>query len=212
MSNFRTINNYNWFENWEERITTSSSTEWITKSQIRAALGLIKDNFLIRFVEKSPPTKKSLVEMFVTKNPEDISNLLAFIGRNYLTREGETGGVKIDQNLRMLVGEERENRFYLIKIGILDNKSLLEFIVENGARMMKQREELLTLLAEKIETEGRIIKNLKIDVKDSDGDTPIHRAAREDKTDTVKFLLSAGADPYITNKDGKTARDVDRTG
>ena len=107
----------------------------------------------------------------MTRDDGDISNLLAFIERNY-TRDGETGEVKIDQNLQKLVGEEGENRFYLVKIGILDNKSLLLFIVENGARMMKQREELLTLLAEKIETEGGdvgIIKNLKIVLPSSIG-------------------------------------------
>ena len=51
-----------------------------------------------------------------------------------------------------------------------------------------------------------------IDVKTDFGNTPIHLAAVNGKTDTVKFLLSARADPYITNKDGKTARDVDTTG
>ena len=51
-----------------------------------------------------------------------------------------------------------------------------------------------------------------IDVKDNDGWALIHEAAVNGKTDTVKLLLSARADPYITNKKGETARDVDTTG
>ena len=47
--------------------------------------------------------------------------------------------------------------------------------------------------------------------KNNDGNTPIHWAARKGHADTVKVLLSAGADPYITNKQGETARDVDTT-
>ena len=37
-----------------------------------------------------------------------------------------------------------------------------------------------------------------IDEKANDGETPIAASAREGHTDTVRFLLSAGADPYIS--------------
>ena len=57
-----------------------------------------------------------------------------------------------------------------------------------------------------------ISQGVDVNKKDSYGWTPIHEAARNYKTDTVKVLLSAGADPYITNKKGETARDVDTTG
>ena len=49
-------------------------------------------------------------------------------------------------------------------------------------------------------------------VKNNYGHTPLHRGARWGRTDTVKLLLDRGADPYITNEDGKTARDLDTTG
>ena len=55
-------------------------------------------------------------------------------------------------------------------------------------------------------------RGANIEEKDNDGDTPIYRAAEGGHTDTVKLLLDRGADPYITNKEEKTARDLDRTG
>ena len=53
-----------------------------------------------------------------------------------------------------------------------------------------------------------------VNKKDYLGNSLIHLAARDGQTqtDTVKFLLAAGANPYITNKSGKTARDVDTSG
>merc|ERR1712173_273642 len=118
----------------------------------------------------------------------DISNLLAFIGR-HITRD-ETGRYIPEQNVKKLIGGEGEHRFYLVKTKALGDKSgdksLLQYIVDNGARMMKQREELLDLLAEKIEcvyekvswdryhldqkaTESKLIRNLKLGLPPSIG-------------------------------------------
>ena len=92
------------------------------------------------------------METFVTRDAENIGNLLAFIGRN-VQRDERT--IKPDPRLEMLIGGEGLDRFYLFKThSLADNlgeKSILEYIVDNGARMMKQREELLDLLVEKIE-------------------------------------------------------------
>ena len=55
-----------------------------------------------------------------------------------------------DPRITNLIGEEGRQRFYLIRTKKLGNISLLQYIVEN-APMAKQREELLDLLAKKIE-------------------------------------------------------------
>ena len=124
-----------------------------------------------------------LVELFVTRDAGDISNLLSFIGRHIL-RDGETNeGEDNCKIMKILSGEEEERRFYLVKTKTLEDKfgnqrSLLQYLVDNGARMMKQREELLDLLAEKIErknlfdgkaTENQIIKMLKLGLPSSAG-------------------------------------------
>ena len=55
-------------------------------------------------------------------------------------------------------------------------------------------------------------KGAKINEKNNDGDTPIHTAAVDGKNWLVQRLFGAGADIYIANNRGLTARDVDRTG
>lgn len=42
------------------------------------------------------------------------------------------------------------------------------------------------------------------DAKDDDGNTPLHLAAYIGHINGVKYLLSHGADPHITNNDGET--------
>ena len=92
----------------------------------------------------------------MTRDGGDISNLLAFFGR-HVRGDGETGEDEENRKkMKILIGEEGENRFYLVKTKALEDKfgnkrSLLQYIVDNGSRMMKQREELIDLLAEKIE-------------------------------------------------------------
>ena len=58
-----------------------------------------------------------------------------------------------------------------------------------------------------------LLKNgANIDQKNTYGDTPIHTAALEGKNVLVQQMLEAGADIYIANNIGLTARDDDRTG
>ena len=52
----------------------------------------------------------------------------------------------VDPRMKMLTGLEGEQRFYLVKTRVLGDKSILQYILDNGQRMMKQREELLDLL------------------------------------------------------------------
>ena len=87
-----------------------------------------------------------------------------------------------DEMKKMLIGGEGEDRFYLVKSDVLEGKSLLMYIVDNGPRMMKQREDLLHVLAKHVENvnsdgkpldqkqiELRIINNLKLGLPSSTG-------------------------------------------
>ncbi|KAK7495881.1 hypothetical protein BaRGS_00012871, partial [Batillaria attramentaria] len=42
------------------------------------------------------------------------------------------------------------------------------------------------------------------------GDTPLHVAVRETSVEAIRFLVFAGADPNITNKDGLVCRMLTR--
>ena len=105
--------------------------------------------------------------MFVTRDAENISNLLAFIGRHIKMKmhqnEDEhemTEKFTPDPRIKNLIGEEGRQRFYLIRTKKLGNISLLQYIVEN-APMAKQREELLDLLAKKIECDYEMESGIK---------------------------------------------------
>ena len=54
-------------------------------------------------------------------------------------------------------------------------------------------------------------KGAKVNVKTSNGDTPLHYAAMAHQVESVKSLLEAGADPQSKNKDGDTPEDWCRT-
>jgi ankyrin repeat protein len=49
-----------------------------------------------------------------------------------------------------------------------------------------------------------IEEGLDVDVKTTDGETPLHWAVRSSSEDIVEYLLSLGADPNIRSKDGLT--------
>ena len=121
-----------------------------------------------------------LVEMFLTQDVQNISCLLAFIGRHTRVRDDESGVFFTDDRMKKLIGGEGLGRFYQVKTKMLKDKSLLQYVVDNGARMMKQREELLELLEQKVERYGiahlrdkathkRIIENLKLGLPSSIG-------------------------------------------
>ena len=137
-----------WSQQMEENILSSySSDENYNNIFISIALSLNKDDFLIKFIKKVSQKKGKLVDSFLTKDAGDISNFLGFIGRH--VRRNERGLlVASDQNIKMLIGGEREDRFYLVKTEAFGaetgdksgDRSLLQYIVDNGVRMMKQRE------------------------------------------------------------------------
>ena len=88
--------------------------------------------------------------MFVTRDAENISNLLDFIGR-HITKNKKAKKEIADQRIKKLIGGKGRERFYLIETKALGEKSLLQYLVDNGKLMLKQREELLDLLSKKIE-------------------------------------------------------------
>ena len=59
---------------------------------------------------------------------------------------------------------------------------------------------------------GKLSANTLINKKNDEGETPIHLAAQMGKTLLVETLLKSGADIYIANNRGLTARDDDKTG
>ena len=88
--------------------------------------------------------------MFVTRDAENISNLLDFIGR-HVGKNKKAKKEIADQRIKKLIGGKGRERFYLIETKALGEKSLLQYLVDNGKLMLKQREELLDLLSKKIE-------------------------------------------------------------
>ena len=46
-----------------------------------------------------------------------------------------------------------------------------------------------------------------VNATDKDGETPLFKAVREQRTDTVWFLLEHGADPNVRNTAGRLATD-----
>ena len=50
--------------------------------------------------------------------------------------------------------------------------------------------------------------NADVNAVDENGDTPLHRAAENEKYDSVKILLEHGANKEITNREGKTPKDI----
>lgn len=49
---------------------------------------------------------------------------------------------------------------------------------------------------------------ISLDLVDTSGNTPLHMAARYNRIDIARMLLTGGADKGITNKAGKTAREL----
>ena len=120
---------------------------------------------------------------------DDISNVMSFVKRNV---KETTESVRTDARMKRLIGGEGDKRFYLLKTRSLGDRSLLEFIVNNGPRMTTQRDELLDLLAERIEcfdvrggrkedqkTKNTIIENLKSGLPSSSGLTDCIKTTEE---------------------------------
>jgi len=53
-----------------------------------------------------------------------------------------------------------------------------------------------------------IKKGAKVNVKNFEGFTPLHEAARINQGDTVALLIEKGAELNVINKEGKTAMDL----
>ena len=50
-------------------------------------------------------------------------------------------------------------------------------------------------------------RGAKVNVRSSDGDTPLHWAARANNVECVKLLLDAGADPLAKDEEGRFPKD-----
>ena len=180
-----------WSKQTEEKILSSYSSKENYKVYIAAALAQNKQDFLMKFIKKVSEKKEKVVESLLTKDAEDISNLLAFIRRQVTRKDGVD---TTDKKIKMLIGGEGGNRFYLVKTKVLGDKSLIQYIAENGPRMIMQREDLIDLLAKCVEhvdsekeieildpkeIELKIINNLKLGLPSSRGLTECIKMTEE---------------------------------
>lgn len=73
-----------------------------------------------------------------------------------------------DAKKKMLMGGEGQQKVYLVKSDVLEGKSLLQYIVDNGSRMMKQRQDLIDVLARNVKTfdsKGKVLDRKQIKLK-----------------------------------------------
>ena len=147
----RILWNHHWWSNRKDLLreflfddSKQSSFNYFTA----AALANNHDGLLFKFIRRNNKKISNPIEVLVTSYREDISSLFAFIKRNMRKSP--------DSGLKELIGREGDGRFYLIPMKTLMGKSLLEYIVDNGPRMLTQRDELLDLLVEQIRIKSEV--------------------------------------------------------
>ena len=129
---------------------------------------------------------------------------------------------EVERFIRAGVGVNEKNNVGMTPLHLAawgGYKDLVKLLLENGANIDEKNKNsgITPILWAAGQGHKDIVKLLvdrgaNIDVKNDRGVTPVFQAAEEGHTDIVMLLLSAGADPYIADRDGRTARDVDETG
>ena len=124
--------------------------------------------FLARFLDVQSSERSVTVNLFMNKNSRNVSQFLSFLSHY---TEGFTS---LEHGLGF-IGEGLE-MFHLVKCRNLDNRSLLEHIVD--FKMIKQREELLDVLdkidrarypAQRSGSKKRLTEQLKAGLPSSEG-------------------------------------------
>ena len=114
-----------------------------------------KEKFIIEFLQldKVEALKAAeILEMFIDKNPESISVFLHFVRRNFYqtkfvmdyTKNRRVWLRDIRKGFGKIICKER--MFYLQSLEVLDNKSIIQFVIEGGANLVALREILLDVI------------------------------------------------------------------
>jgi ankyrin repeat protein len=92
------------------------------------------------------------------------------------------------------------------------NSDTLEVLLEQGAKVDIEdqygRTPLCRAASNRQATKMLLDANANVNHRGRDGETALHCAERARCTEVAELLLKRGAAPGITNKDGKTARDL----
>ena len=152
-----------------------------------AAMMIKKEKFIIEFLQldKVETLKAAeILEMFIGKSPESISNFLHFVSRNFyqtifemdFTENRRVWQRGIRKGFGKLISKKR--MFYLQSLDVLDNKSIIQFVIEGGANLVALREILLDVIinidrkvfyqsGERETSEVRVIEGIKSEVPSS---------------------------------------------
>lgn len=90
----------------------------------------------------------------------------------------------------------------------LPEKSPLAFKATEKSANRKILDYIVSEIKKADESGNIELKFNLIDQVDKNGNTPLHRAAGQGDIKTVKFLINAGANLSIENKDGITPQDI----
>ncbi|MCK5199792.1 MAG: ankyrin repeat domain-containing protein, partial [Spirochaetales bacterium] len=90
---------------------------------------------------------------------------------------------------------------------------ICRLILDHGADIYKKTNDDYTILHLAAVYNEEFVSDLiergiNLNVQNSSGDTPLHKAVRKNKVNSVKLLLQAGALTNIRNNDGKTAYEM----
>ena len=142
-----------------------------------------KEKFIIEFLQLDElQTLKTaeILEMFMEKNPETITDFLHLVRRNFYQTKFERDETKnrrawsrgIRNGFEKMISKEQERMFYLQPLEVLGNKSIIEFVIEGGANLVALREILIDVIitidrkvfyrsCEREESELRVIEGIK---------------------------------------------------
>ena len=164
----------------KDYLDRSNDISTILPKHVADVLHAQKDDFLLSFLKLalSNLQRSDILNSFIGNDPNNISLLLSFISRNIGNYEKDDFVRDVMDNF---VGSGCD-LFCVVDINNSEllNKSLLHHIINEKNGMLKQREELLDLLINKIGLEERqLIELLKKSVPSSEGLTHCIRSGQE---------------------------------
>lgn len=97
---------------------------------------------------------------------------------------------------------------------VVNNKDMVEYLIEKGADVnAKAGEDMTALIWAASESNFEMVKLLieegaKVNQQTKKGHTALHSAVLDDKIKMARILLEAGADPYIEDEKGKSVLEL----